>query len=279
VGVPLDLEAELERLYAGDLAEFVPARTRLARALRDEGRRAEASRVAELRRPVLAVWVANQLARRDRREVDLLLDAGHRLLAAQTALLGGGGASAFDEARGLEQAALKRLRSSAAAFLGERASPEMIERVMATLRAAAVSAPHREELARGRLTVEVAPSGFEALTGAAPTAPPARPRRVAPSTSQASSSPPPRTSAAAERAEARLAKRREIARARKELQAASERLAAVEMELRAAGRAVAEARKRLAAEEGGLGQLRSRQETLGRAVQEARQALHRAESA
>jgi len=88
VGVPVDLEDELDRLYGLDLADFVAERTRLTRALRKEGRRAEAAQVQELRKPSLSVWTINQLARRRRKDLDLLLDAGHRLAMAQRALLG-----------------------------------------------------------------------------------------------------------------------------------------------------------------------------------------------
>ncbi len=76
VGVPVDLEDELDRLYGVPLAEFVGERTRLATALRKEGRRAEAEQVKELRKPSVSVWTVNQLARRHRKDLDLLLDAG-----------------------------------------------------------------------------------------------------------------------------------------------------------------------------------------------------------
>src|SRR6266508_3275581 len=83
----MTLEEAIDRLYSVDLAEFVPERTRLVKELRAEGRRAEAQQVAELRKPTTAAWAVNQLARKHRRDVDLLLDAGHRLREAQAEVL------------------------------------------------------------------------------------------------------------------------------------------------------------------------------------------------
>ncbi len=125
--MPGDLEDELDRLYGVDLADFVAERTRLTRALRREGRRAEAERVQELRKPSLSVWTGNQIARRRRKDVDLLLDAVHRLAVTQRALLTGGDQKAFEKARKDEQAALKRLVQAARSILAERASTATLE--------------------------------------------------------------------------------------------------------------------------------------------------------
>ncbi len=66
------------------------ARARLAKAHQKGGPANEAEQVKELRKPSVSVWTVNQLARRHRKDIDLLLDAGHRLAAAQRALLTGG---------------------------------------------------------------------------------------------------------------------------------------------------------------------------------------------
>jgi hypothetical protein len=163
--VPVDLEAELDHLYGVELVEFVTERTRLAGALRKEGRRAEAERVKELRKPSLSVWAVNQLARTRRKEVDLLLDAGHRLAVAQRALLDGGDREAFEQASKAEREALTRLSQAARGILADRGSTQTLERVTTTLRAAAVSDAARPELARGRLTSDIDLAGFDALTG------------------------------------------------------------------------------------------------------------------
>jgi hypothetical protein len=164
--VPGDLDDELDRLYGIDLAEFVAERTRLARALRSDGRHAEATRVRELRKPSLPAWTVNQLVRIRRKDVDQLLDAAHRVGLAQRALASGGGdRNAFEQARKAEQAALQRLVRAAEPILAERASAATLERVTSTLRAAASLDDSRPDLARGRLTEEVVLTGFEAFGG------------------------------------------------------------------------------------------------------------------
>lgn len=95
----MDHDAGVDRLFAVDPGEFVAQSMQLVRALRKEGGRAEAASVQELRRPTLSVWSVDQLARRCRTEVDLLLDAGHRLVTAQRAFAAGEGRDAFDHAR------------------------------------------------------------------------------------------------------------------------------------------------------------------------------------
>ena len=61
----------VDELYGVPLGDFVSTRKRLANELGgDEGKE-----LAKLRKPNIAAWTLNQLARRYRREVDLLLDA------------------------------------------------------------------------------------------------------------------------------------------------------------------------------------------------------------
>jgi hypothetical protein len=170
-------EDELDRLYAAPLKEFVAVRSELARGLRAEGRKEEADEVAALKKPPVPVWVVNQLARRERRDVDLLLDVGHRLRAAAGESDPSKARQAFDSARQSEREALSRLSKAAAGLLEEEqgsASQSMLDRVVSTLRAAAVTEEGRELLARGRLTEELSTTGFDLAAGLTPKAPPAR---------------------------------------------------------------------------------------------------------
>src|SRR5204863_2632144 len=119
----MDLEQAIDELYAADLEQFVTERTRLAKALRDAGDREGAQTVTKLRKPSVAAWALNQLARRNRREVDLLLDAGHRLREAQAGALRGAERDAFEQARRSEREARTRLVQAAEKLLGERGPP------------------------------------------------------------------------------------------------------------------------------------------------------------
>jgi hypothetical protein len=271
VGVAVDLEDELDRLYGAELAEFVGERTRLAGALRKEGRRAEAEQVKAFRKPSVSVWAVNQLARRRRKDIDALLEAGHRLAAAQRALLTGGDREAFEQAGKAAREALGRLSEGARSILGEHGSTATLERVTSTLRAAAVSDAARSDLARGRLTSDVDPAGFEAFTGApTPVATPpkskARPERARDDRAKREE---------AERQEA--ARRAAIDRARSELKSARERETALARRLREAERAERAARTELDRAERTAERARADHEAAASAVEVARAKIEEAE--
>src|SRR4051795_5167544 len=86
-----ELETELDRLYELPLDEFTPPRNELAARLKKAGQGDAAARVKELKKPTVAVWTANQLARREQDEVARLVEAGGRPPAAQGEGLRGGG--------------------------------------------------------------------------------------------------------------------------------------------------------------------------------------------
>ena len=158
----MTLDDALDELYGAPLEDFVAERKRLARRLGG----AEAKELASRRKPTVAAWVLNQLARRERRDVDLLLDAGHRLRRAQVGLLRGAERQAFDRARAKEADALLRLRKAAERTLRDArgtASASTLAEVEAALRAAAVTEDGRELLARGRFVRPALVAGFDAL--------------------------------------------------------------------------------------------------------------------
>jgi hypothetical protein len=233
----------LDPLFEVPLDEFVGVRNELARRLRKEGRDEQAAEVAALRRPTVPVWVVNQLARRQRRDVDLLLDAGHRLRAAQAESKPEEARDAFAKARDAEREAMRRLRAGAEELLAaERgtASPALVDRVLATLRAAAVSEEGRELLARGRLTKELETTGFELAASLVP-----------------------------KRKAAAPAKRPKLEAARTELERARKREREATRRLQAAERRAEEAQAK-------LGEARGEAEEASNAVAAAEAALERA---
>jgi len=158
------LDEALDELYGAPLDEFVAERKRLAQKLGGD----DAKEIAKLKKPNVAAWALNQLARRERRDVDLLLDAGHRLRQAQAGVLRGGEKESFDDARRKESDALKRLTKAAERLLRDArgtASPSALAQVEETLRAAAVTEEGREVLARGRFVEPLRASGFDAFAG------------------------------------------------------------------------------------------------------------------
>lgn len=201
----MTLDDALDELYGAALEEFVAERKRLASKLGGD----EAKEIARLRKPTAAAWALNQLARRERRDVDLLLDAGHRMRQA------GVDRAAFEQARAKEAGALRKL-SRAAERLGLRGPA--LQKVNAALRAAAVTEEGRELLARGRFVELPEATGFEAYEGLAlPQAPKRKPK--------ARAAPKPRVSEEEKNARAALREaERDLKRATAQVEAARRRL-------------------------------------------------------
>ena len=257
-----DLDDALDRLYGAELADFVAERRRLVSALKKDGRRAEAATLEEQRKPSLPAWTVNQLVRRKRKDVDALLAAGERLSEAQRALLGGGGRTAFNDARRDEHAALRRLREDAAWVLGKRASDATLDRVVSTLDAAAVTAEGRGQLLQGRLVADIEPRGFDAFSAVAP-----EPKR--PAKPKKKEKVPPKDDAA----ERRQAQQQALAAAREQLQAARARESELAAERREAERALAQARRALEAAERAAGRAVAAHEDAAGAIAAARREL------
>jgi hypothetical protein len=224
-----DFEGELDRLYQLPLNEFTSARNELVKRLRAEGERERAQEVETLRKPTVAVWLVNQLARERPLDVQRLLKAGESLTKSQ-AKAAAGKSSQFPDARRDEHRALEQL-AKAASEIAKRAgigSPALAK-ATETLRAASLSAEGRELLRRGRLTEELEPPGFEALKGLESPG-----KRLTPAKKKA-----PRSD---DRAEKR--------RAQKEARERVRRLRAEERELVTAARAAAREAERAEAEAG-----------------------------
>jgi hypothetical protein len=175
----VELEEALDQLYDAAPEDFVAERKRLAKELKSAGSAADAESLARARKPTAAAWALNRLARDKRRDVDLLLDSGHRLRQAQAGVLRGDAREAFEQAQHTEREAIGRLVHEAQELLGN-ASAAMLEQISASLHAAAVSEEGRELLAAGRFTQPLTLEGFDAIAGLAPP-PPKRQAKPKPS--------------------------------------------------------------------------------------------------
>ncbi len=277
-----ELEEELDRLFAVEPATFVAERDRIARELRGEGRREEAEQVKSLRKPTVSAWAVNQLARQNRREVDLLLDASHRLRQAQQGLLAGDDPRTFDEARQGQRDALGNLRRAASGILGaaDRESETTLNRIMRTLQAAAVAPEGRELLARGRLTGDLEATGFDLVApvaeGSAPPRPAARLKAVKDRTAPRKRAAPAAEGRAA-KARQRSADRERLRTARAELHDAKATERAAEKELGAAEQGGEKARRELARAEKRIEERRSAVAAAQKNVDEAEARLRDAE--
>jgi hypothetical protein len=148
-------DAEAERLYGLPLDEFTAARDARARELRRDGEREKAAEVAALRKPVVAAWVVNILARDERADVRRLVDAAAAIKAGRE----GADAEFRDTLDRLTGAARRLLEAEG------RSAEATLQQVASTLRAAAAS--EADLLIAGTLTQPVEASGFGAMVGAA----------------------------------------------------------------------------------------------------------------
>ena len=156
--MPDDRVADLYGLPAGD---FTAARDALAKALRAEGDKAAAAEVKALRRPTVAAWAVNQVARDEPDLVDAVIEAGARLVAAQEQLLAGGGR---DELRAATAARRDAVNAATAAAVA-RAGPAQRDAVHATFDAAATDEDAAAAVRTGRLAKELEPPSSFALLG------------------------------------------------------------------------------------------------------------------
>ena len=228
---PDPVEEAAEELYGLPPGEFTPARDERAKELRKSGDRDPADAVKALRKPTLAAWALNQLARQRGKELGRLLTAGERLRAAQEELLAGGDRSAFQEAAAAERELVAELTGAAREIvseIGERPGAGLDEKVSATLHAAALDEDTAEELRAGRMTRErEAIGGFGALTaGSPPSAPKARQlkKEKASKESAPKESAPKEPAADARRQERLAAARTDERHARRELETAQKTL-------------------------------------------------------
>jgi hypothetical protein len=230
----VDLEEALAELYDAAPEDFVSERKRLAKALKAEGQDADAVELGRRRKPTTSAWALNRLARDHRRDVDLLLDSGHRLRQAQAGVLRGDAREGFEQAQRAEREAVARLVHEAERLLGHP-SPAVLEQITTSLHAAAVSEHGRELLAAGQFTEPLTLDGFDALAGLAP--PPSK-RRAKPK--------PSRDAAVVKQARAALADaRKRLRQAERTAHEARKLVAQADAEVEAASAEVRKAEERL----------------------------------
>jgi hypothetical protein len=210
------VEQRIDALYGLPLAEFTSARNALAKELKNDEIRA-------LPKPSQIAWAINQAARTDTMAVRRLFKAADALRAAQENSLAGKDAD-LAGAQQREREAVRALARSAVSALGRSTHLDRIER---TLSAAALDLDARDLLQSGRLTEEIAPSGFGALAGIK--LPPAPKRAAKPKRDEAKEQRRSQLKAAAQAAERdALRLEAEAAEARRKAEEAAAALADVD---------------------------------------------------
>jgi hypothetical protein len=148
------LARALDELYAATPPEFVLVRSRLERELRQAEESSAAAEIRSRRRPNLAAWACNQLARREPEGIAQLIALTQRLAEAQQAVVNGQPAAAWRDVSRERRELLDHLAGTAIAGLGPWAPKPATYRdpVVATLDAASLDPDIVPDLTAGRLT-------------------------------------------------------------------------------------------------------------------------------
>jgi hypothetical protein len=150
----------LDPLFVTRPADIAAARKALAARLRQANRPSEAAAVDKLPRLTLPVWAINTAARQDHSGVARLIEAAERVRDAQL----GGRSTQLEGAAAAYRAALSHVEERAVAQLravGDRVPAAVRLRIGRTLTAAVADPAVRAALRQGRLSRELAPTGFD----------------------------------------------------------------------------------------------------------------------
>lgn len=163
----MDLDGVADELYSLPAGEFIAARNNLAKQARAEGDRQLAEQIRALRRPSTAAWLANQLVREHRAEIEPLLELGRELREVM-ADLDAGELRELTQQRYLLVSALVKQGRALGAARGARVTGEVSQALRATLEATLSDPDSAQSLASGHLTEALSVSGFGSASDGAP---------------------------------------------------------------------------------------------------------------
>ena len=161
-------DPRLRELFAVSPAGFVAARDALARSLAAEG--SSDARVKRLRRPTLAVWLLNAVARERPDALETLFAAGDRLRQAQLRAVGGDASEMRPSGSAVRDAVAAGVAAARELTIGQDhgVGTAVLDQVEGALRAVATAdVAARTPLQQGVLERLPALGGIELLTGLA----------------------------------------------------------------------------------------------------------------
>jgi hypothetical protein len=157
----VDLDDVADALYALDPDEFVPTRDAEAARARAAGERALAGKIRALRKPTVAGWLANQVARRYADDVAELVGVGDRMRAA-TAARDGVALRELGSARRVLVDRLVTRGGEVAGSAGRPLSDDVVAGLRSTFEAAVLDRDAARSLQAGRLVRALQHVGFGA---------------------------------------------------------------------------------------------------------------------
>jgi hypothetical protein len=174
--------SEIDQLWALPLEDFTRVRDDLAKRAKEEGDAKAAKEIKSTRKPTVAAWVVNQLAREHAGDIKRLLGLGEVMRKAQRDALGGGGREALRTATAERRQVVDQLVKAAEQILGAAghgSSRAVLDKVSDTLSAVATDEETATLVREGTLQREATPpSGLEELAGLLPATPTRRKRNA-----------------------------------------------------------------------------------------------------
>ena len=154
-----DIDAVADELYGLPADEFIGARAAYAKQAKADGDRELAAQIQALKKPTVAAWLVNQLARRHRDELAVLVELGTEMRRGLS------GISAEDmreltKRRFQLVAALVKRAGEIAAEAGRGVGADTSAAIQATLEATLSDQASADAVVAGRLTEPLAVSGF-----------------------------------------------------------------------------------------------------------------------
>lgn len=154
----------VEAIYAETPDRFVATRNEHAARLKEAGDAPGSKAVAALRKPTVAAWAVDRLARDRAGDIEALIEAGKSLASAQRKVASGGGVDRLHQAGSERRRLVDRLVGAAAGMLkkeGMSAARATLDKVSNTLMAIATDEDAADRVRRGVLDKELpAPAGF-----------------------------------------------------------------------------------------------------------------------
>jgi hypothetical protein len=155
----VDFEEAADAVYAAPAGDFIATRNELAKQLKAGGDTLGATRLKALRKPTVAAWIANLVARKLPDELDDLLALGDEFREA-TADLDGERLRDLTPKRHQLLDKLSKEAARLAADEGQKVSPDVGQKLRETLDAALVDPAAGDAVREGRLSSALRHVGF-----------------------------------------------------------------------------------------------------------------------
>ncbi|WP_427885958.1 hypothetical protein ACQHIV_25995 [Kribbella sp. GL6] len=155
----MDFEEAADAVYAAPAADFIATRNELAKQLKAAGDPLGSTRLMALRKPTVAAWIANLVARELPDQLDDLLALGDEFREATADLDG----DRLRELTPRRHQVLDQLAKEAARLAGDRGqklSPDVATKLRETLDAALIDPAAGDAVREGRLSSALRHVGF-----------------------------------------------------------------------------------------------------------------------